>query len=1121
MQAHSPRIAFLLASLHTGSARGLWPELIAAAQSHRCILFVLPGGRLNAVPGFEHMRNGVYRYARSPNIDSALCWASTLSGYATEATVEQFLLDTVNVPLVTFGLKIGEHPFVGIDAYSGMKALIKHFIRAHRKRRIAFIAGPRQHSSAEERYRAYCDALNEAHIAYDSSLVCLDIPWTEGRRAALQLLDERGLVPGKDFDALCAASDLLAFEAGLVLRERGMEIPFDIPIGGFNDSEESRIFSPPLTTVHMPFSHQALCALRLLSEMRKGTPPADMSLKTKLIIRSSCGCMLNSVRKAGRSRTWADLSPDLIEAFKASLSVRQDRSFLVLLARMLDANIGVRGEVRGLQNTLSALRVEFLKRAGSSGEAERTETLIHQGMVAVCLAEERKYEYRLWKEKQDEQKLNLFNQELLCAKDMESIISAAAAHLPELGIASAYLMTRDKQGALMFRGGFRQEKEHFPVEIVRPRRSCEIVPQGCFLPDRMMPAEPGAYFVLPLFFESTDLGHLVVQAIDIDPSLYEEIRSILSSALRGIMLFEEGDEARKRAERAEKSKSDIVAVISRELRNSIDTFNASAESDTSGRVVSGLEVSGLQVSRLKELVRYLLDLSQAKSDVVLAKAALFDPYAFCVAWARGQCADSTYGLKIECAEPPSMYPALYGDTEQLARILSILARLFAEMYQTAELKLSIAVLTRGCALTLSLPSVLSSRGDIPDLPKIEKDIRLELARQISILHGGQIHFAKERDGVSVTLCLPYPSMNGAIRNISDDSKVVCFIGPDQSVIESAFSLSADESFQVLPYNAVFNQEISKVQRMFLYLDPASIDHESSAALAFILDQDVFQRAECYIALHASSEGAYPMLRQSADAAGFLRSVLLSDSPSAILMIGSETALHPGMVHIQHLTQEAGIRLVACASPAAAEAALNRWHPVLFLALEPKLETQGYGPLLRRFPTVPLIAASRSFEAKEEWTSVLERPHTIFCNTGEVFSGLLTNLVQRSMEGQNFLPSPTACIVAKCIFFINKTYAEQLSRWKLASLLNTSEDYLSRIFHKQMGVSLWEYLARLRVVNAIDMLRSTGASLAEIADRTGFKDEAYFCRVFKKMTGATPGSFRIESFAEVRKVQESD
>ncbi len=1121
MQAHYPRIAFLLASLHTGSSRGLWSELIAASQSQRCVLFVLPGGRLNAAPGFEHMRNGVYRYARSPNVDLALCWASTLSGYATEAVVERFLLDTVNVPLVTFGLKIGEHPFVGIDAYSGMKALIKHFIRAHRKRHIAFLAGPRQHSSAEERYHAYCDALKEANIAYDPSLVCLDIPWTEGRRAVLQLLDERGLVPGRDFDALCAASDLLAFEGGLVLRERGMEIPFDIPIGGFNDSEESRIFSPPLTTVHMPFSHQALCALRLLSEMRSGIPPPDKELKTKLVIRSSCGCMSSSVRKAGASRARVGLSSELAGAFEASLSAKQDRSFIVLLDKMLDANIESGGEVGVLQNMLSALRVEFLKRAHSTGEAERIETLIHQGMVAVCLSKERKYEYQLWKEKQDEQKLSLFNQELLCAKDMPSIIAASTAHLTELGIACAYLVTPDKQGVLMFRGGFKKRKEDSPPEIIRPKRSCEAVPQGCFLPDRMMPAEPGTYYVLPLFFESTDLGHLVIQARDIDPSLYEEIRSTLSSALRGIMLFEEGDEARKRAERAEKSKSDIVAVISRELQSSIDTFDAAPVSGADGREVSEQEVPEQEVSRLKELVRYLLDLSQAKSDAVLAKAALFDPYAFCVEWVGGRFSDGPRGLEIECAKPPSTYPALYGDTDQLARILSILAQLFAEMSQTVKLRLSITALAQGCALALSLPSGLPPRGGTPDLPQNEKDIRLELAGQLSILHGGQIRFTKDRDCASVTLCLPYPTMNGAIRAISSESKALCLIGPERLLAESALSRLSDGPFQVLPYNAVFGQEFSEAQRLLLYLDPASIDHESSAALSFILDQDIFQRAECFIALQASSERADPMLRQSADAAGFLRSILFSDSPSAILIVGNEPAFSPGMAHIQRVAQGVGMRLVACASPAAAEAALNRWRPALFLVLETKLETQGYGSLLRRFPTVPLIAASRSFEAKEEWGFSLARPHTIFCNMGAVFWGLLTDLIQRALKEQAFLPSPTACIVAKCIFFINKTYTEQLSRWKLASLLNTSEDYLSRIFHRQMGVSLWEYLARLRVMHAIDLLRSTGASLAEIADRTGFSDEAYFCRVFKKITGATPGSFRGAPFVEVRKVQESD
>ncbi len=1108
MQAHYPRIAFLLASLHTGSSRGLWTELIAASQSQRCILFVLPGGRLNAVPGFEHMRNGVYRYARSPNVDSALCWASTLSGYAPESAVERFLLDTVDVPLVTFGLKIGDHPFVGIDAYSGMKALIKHFIRAHRKRRIAFIAGPRQHSSAEERYRAYCDALKEAHIAYDPALVCLDTPWTEGRQAALQLLDERGLVPSRDFDALCAASDLLTFEAARVLRERGIDIPFDIPVGGFNDSEESRIFSPPLTTVHMPFSHQALRALRMLSEMRGGAPLSDATLKARLIIRSSCGCTLNSIRRAIRSRQGKALPSDLVGAFGTSLSTRQDRPFIELLEKMLDEHIETDGHTVVLQGMLSALRAEFLRRADSSSDIERVESLIHQGMVALCLAEGRKYEYRLWKEKQDEQKLNLFNQELLCAKDIQSLVGVAATRLPDLGIGCAYLVTRDRQGSLIFRGGFRKEKEDSSAVVIRARRFCEVVPRGCFLPERIVPSEPGTYFILPLFFESKDLGHLVVQAIDIDPSVYEEIRSTLSSALRGIMLFEERDEARRRAEKAEKSKSDIVAVISQELQNSIDAFNA----------VPALGAKGQEVSRLKELVQYLLDLSHAKSDAVLAKASLFDPYAFCLAWGEGRFGDRARRPKIECAEPPATYPALYGDRDQLARILSILAQLLAEAYQTEVVRLSISAITRGCTLKLSLPPGPPPCGPSPDVLQHEKDIRLELARQLSMLHGGQIRFGNDGDGVSVMLSLPYPTLDGAIRTMPDDSKHVVCIGPGQAGT-SAFSLSTEEPLRVLPYNAVFGQDISEAGGLLICVDPADIDSEASAALSFMLDQDIVQKAEAYIALHHGSGEA--VLGQASDAAGLLRSILVSNASSAILIIGSEAASRPDMARIQGLAQEAGMRLVACSSPAAVEAALNRWQPALFLVFETRLETQGYGPILQRFPGTPLIAASRFFATKEEWAGAFARPHTVFCNTGEVFSDLLLQLIQRSLGGQKFLPAPTAAVVAKCIFFLNRTYAEHLSRWKLASLLNTSEDYLSRIFHNQMGISLWEYLARLRIVRAIDLLRSTGASLSEIADRTGFRDEAYFCRVFKRITNATPGSFRGSPSFEVRKVQKSD
>jgi len=119
---------------------------------------------------------------------------------------------------------------------------------------------------------------------------------------------------------------------------------------------------------------------------------------------------------------------------------------------------------------------------------------------------------------------------------------------------------------------------------------------------------------------------------------------------------------------------------------------------------------------------------------------------------------------------------------------------------------------------------------------------------------------------------------------------------------------------------------------------------------------------------------------------------------------------------------------------------------------------------------------------------------------------MVNLIQSAMDGKQLLSSPTSGAVAKCVLLLNASYNEHIERWKLASYLNMSEDYLSRIFRAQMGISLWEYLARLRVSHAIDLLRTTGASLAEIADRTGFNDETYFCRVFKKITKANSGSF---------------
>ena len=59
----------------------------------------------------------------------------------------------------------------------------------------------------------------------------------------------------------------------------------------------------------------------------------------------------------------------------------------------------------------------------------------------------------------------------------------------------------------------------------------------------------------------------------------------------------------------------------------------------------------------------------------------------------------------------------------------------------------------------------------------------------------------------------------------------------------------------------------------------------------------------------------------------------------------------------------------------------------------------------------------------------------------------------------------------------------------------------------MGISPWDYLNRYRIQLAGELLRTSGKTINEIAGEVGFQDQAYFCRVFKKIVGVAPGKMR--------------
>lgn len=94
-----------------------------------------------------------------------------------------------------------------------------------------------------------------------------------------------------------------------------------------------------------------------------------------------------------------------------------------------------------------------------------------------------------------------------------------------------------------------------------------------------------------------------------------------------------------------------------------------------------------------------------------------------------------------------------------------------------------------------------------------------------------------------------------------------------------------------------------------------------------------------------------------------------------------------------------------------------------------------------------------------------------------------------------------------IDFMLQNYQEDLTLEYVARHICLSPTYFSAIFKKTTGLSFSQYLNRIRIEKSKEMLREEQCSVYEVAKAVGYRDENYFCRVFKKITGETPGGFR--------------
>ena len=173
---------------------------------------------------------------------------------------------------------------VGCDNASGGYQASRHLLKLGR-RRICFIGSRAQSPELAERYAGYVRALDEAGIEPDEALRgSAENSESQGYAACEQLIQA-----GVDFDAIFAATDLIAIGAMRALQDSGRGVPDDVAVVGFDDMPLAAHVTPSLTTVQQNAKQAAQALVDGIVHRINGAPVESSILDPALVVRESCG----------------------------------------------------------------------------------------------------------------------------------------------------------------------------------------------------------------------------------------------------------------------------------------------------------------------------------------------------------------------------------------------------------------------------------------------------------------------------------------------------------------------------------------------------------------------------------------------------------------------------------------------------------------------------------------------------------------------------------------------------------------------------------------------------------------------------------------------------------------
>jgi DNA-binding LacI/PurR family transcriptional regulator len=558
-----PRIAVLVDHLESDYHVEVLTGVLRAARSRAKVL-VVPGGWLSRSDAEPIARNFVYDLLPTARVDGVIALAGSLSNYSGLPRFRAWLERFAHVPVVAVGIDVLGTPSVWVDNGVGIHAVVDHLVSVHAKRRIAFIRGPEISPEAEERRRAFRDALERHGIPEDARLV---VPGSfsreEGAAAVRELFDARRFTTAT-LDAIAAVNDDTALGALDELTRRGIAVPQSLAVVGFDDALSARTANPPLTTVNQRVELQASTAAReLLDAILGKRAPAVKKLDPELVVRASCGCVIRSqndsaeLRPPGptmarsaalvlverRATIAADLAraaagrlvgmsgweSRLLDALSHDLTDPKGQSFVWEVEQFARRNVALGRSVMICHDVLTALRLQAVAATTVDPSARpRLEDLMQEARFRLA---------RIGTDVEHERHQNLNLHARIVSKACLAVVAgddprllgtALSEHLPALGIPACTLTrltTRNQASELAIVARFA------PNALSSPTRILALPSLGI---DSGLEQED-VLIVEPLEFAGKPVGIAAFAWGARYPVHYEVLREVLSAAVHSLL----------------------------------------------------------------------------------------------------------------------------------------------------------------------------------------------------------------------------------------------------------------------------------------------------------------------------------------------------------------------------------------------------------------------------------------------------------------------------------------------------------------------------------------------------------------------------------------------------------